>query len=92
MPEKMKLWVHDLIRIKAKWDDVKDAIVKIVNAKNNDKTKISQLRNIKQGEKEILRRYASRFEDLAEALKGKIRQYEQQNWSAKVFPRQHGEK
>ncbi|CAG8537478.1 6109_t:CDS:2, partial [Scutellospora calospora] len=40
---------------KCEMDTLKDGIVKVINARSDEKLKINHLRNIKQGEKEILR-------------------------------------
>ncbi|CAG8781847.1 2551_t:CDS:2 [Cetraspora pellucida] len=62
------------------WDDemkcgmiLKKGIVKVINAENDEKLKINRLRNIKQGEKETLQDYISRFEAYADAVKGLMR-------------------
>ncbi|CAG8763033.1 5584_t:CDS:2, partial [Cetraspora pellucida] len=70
----------ELIKTKTQWSDLKDAIVKIINAENDDRTKINRLRNIRQGERVTARGYASRFEAYTDVIKNKIRSYEQHDW------------
>ncbi|CAG8700722.1 901_t:CDS:1 [Cetraspora pellucida] len=80
MLEETKPWVRKLIKTKTQWSDLMNAIVKIINAENDDRIKINQLRNIRQGERETARRYASRFEAYADVIKNKIRSHKQCNW------------
>ncbi|CAG8703109.1 2380_t:CDS:2 [Cetraspora pellucida] len=62
------------------WNDLKDTIIKIINAENDDRIRINRLRTMRQGEKETVRGYASRFEAYINAVKNKVRSYEQRDW------------
>ncbi|CAG8634179.1 9179_t:CDS:2, partial [Scutellospora calospora] len=47
--DKTKTWVRKLIRsCNNKWDTLKDGIVKVINARSDEKLKINRLKNIKQ--------------------------------------------
>ncbi|CAG8690179.1 6060_t:CDS:2 [Cetraspora pellucida] len=70
--EQTKLWVRELIRTKNQWADLKDAIIKIINAENDDRIRINWLRTMRQGEKETVRGYASRFEAYVDTVKNKV--------------------
>ncbi|RIB21743.1 hypothetical protein C2G38_1067107 [Gigaspora rosea] len=73
MLEETKPWVRELIKTKNKWVD-------LMNAESNDVVKINRVRNIKQGESEIARGYASRFEAYLDPVKNSVRAYEKRNW------------
>ncbi|CAG8463162.1 18053_t:CDS:2, partial [Dentiscutata erythropus] len=64
----------ELIRTKCTWKNLNEEIVKIINAKSADVIKINRLRNIKQGEKETVREFASRFEAYLDPIKDSIKE------------------